>query len=405
MKKALLLLSLPFLTGVACQGQDDRFLPEVQGERVDREGYTMIWDGDRRFPKIIAYELTREELTGRESCGDRYHADPDLNEYGEQEYIGAADLGFERGHLLPASQGRWSTGSCLHTSYYSNIMPQRDSLNRGGWMEGDKRVEALVTEHGKVYVHAGPIPMYLSTLPSGMRRSVGFWKVIVYEDDGIWRKESYLFTQSTKRYPLESYECGDDLVIEWLIGFEPYQRSAIDPLPRPAVLESIKGLSIQDVMDSGERKNIYAVLGQSDAGLPKGMKAQMLLMVLRDASTWTSEWADATVQEEGFSCTGKLLIEFDGVSKTPLYMEAAAAFEKAAAIGLTWMEEPVDLESDPEDMTKQQKVVADHFLFGAISAWRAGDCGVAKELALKALQVNVNLDEPMLVYLECSKGQ
>ena len=135
-------------------GQDDRFLPEVPGERVDRKGYTMIWDVDRRFPKVIAYELTREELTGRESCGDRYHADPDLNDHGEQEYNGAADVGFERGHMLPASQGRWSPESCLHTSYYSNIMPQRDSLNRGGWLECDNRVEALVAEHGKVYVHA-----------------------------------------------------------------------------------------------------------------------------------------------------------------------------------------------------------------------------------------------------------
>ena len=247
--------------------------------------------------------------------------------------------------------------------------------------------------------------MYLGILPSGMLHPVGFWKVVLYEVDGTWRKESYLFTQSTKRYPLESYECGDDLVIEWLIGFEPYQRNAIDPMPRPAVLESIENLSIQDVMDSGERKHIYALLGRSNSGFPNGIYAQVLVMVLRDASTWTSEWADAAVQEEGHSCIGKLLIEFDGVSETPLHMEAAAAFGKAASIGLTWMEEPDDLESDPDEMTEQQKVVANHLIAGAISAWRAGDCEVAKELALRALQINVNLDEPMLVYLECSKGQ
>ena len=75
-------LSVLFLgASLVIQGQDDRFLPEVPGERIDRDGYTMIWDSITRFPKIITYELTREELDGEETCGARYHVDPDVEEH------------------------------------------------------------------------------------------------------------------------------------------------------------------------------------------------------------------------------------------------------------------------------------------------------------------------------------
>ena len=57
---------LPFigflLTSWFCHGQDDRFLPDVEGYRIDRESYVMIWDSVLRLPKVTAYEVTREEL-------------------------------------------------------------------------------------------------------------------------------------------------------------------------------------------------------------------------------------------------------------------------------------------------------------------------------------------------------
>ena len=72
MKLFLLLTGLSLGASVVILGQDDRFLPEVSGQRINREGYTMIWDSETRFPKIITYELTREELNGQERCGARY---------------------------------------------------------------------------------------------------------------------------------------------------------------------------------------------------------------------------------------------------------------------------------------------------------------------------------------------
>lgn len=406
MKLFLLLTGLSLGASVVILGQDDRFLPEVSGQRIDREGYTMIWDSETRFPKIITYELTREELNGQETCGARYHDDPELDEHGNAFYEGAAEVGFERGHMLPASHGRYSVTSCEHASFYSNIIPQRDSLNQGGWRDTELRAEALAAQHGKVYVHSGPIPMYLGALPSGMLYPNGFWKVLLYSVDGVWTKESYLFTQMRRKRPREFRECGNDLVIEWIAGFEPFNRDAVSPLPRPSIANSIRELSLEELFESKSWKTVQTTINDGLPGLPSEMlppyiKSLLLVDGLRMASMWIGESAIPAVREEGYSCIGKLLLSFEGVLEDPLFDESVIAFENAAEIGLILMEKPTSIDIDPAQMTTQQKRVARHLITGAIAAYKAGDCDKTQSLSLKALTINVNQEMPLNLYQMC----
>jgi DNA/RNA endonuclease G (NUC1) len=208
---------LPFiglmLSQLLCLGQDDRFLPDVEGHRIDRESYVMIWDSALRFPKVIAYEVTREELNSLDCGGARYHADPNLNEYSATDYEGAADRGFEKGHMMPVAQGTWNEASCLHTSFYSNISPQSKKLNRGAWYDSDLLVDSLVALHDRVYVHTGLLPITVEFLPSGMPVPMGYWKVVIYQTNGKWFKECYLFSQ----YPNIDKEAFD--LIHSKLGF------------------------------------------------------------------------------------------------------------------------------------------------------------------------------------------
>lgn len=174
--------------------QDDRFLAEIKGERIDRESYVLIWDNEIHMPKLVAYEVTLEELDGSACGGARYHADPQLDEFSANFYDGATNIGFEKGHLVPAMHGSWDSVSCKHTSLYSNILPQSERLNRGAWKATDELIDSLVRKHGNVYVHAGPLPYSVQSLPSSMPIPVGYWKLIIYQDDGVWKKESFLLS-------------------------------------------------------------------------------------------------------------------------------------------------------------------------------------------------------------------
>lgn len=180
--------------GFALKAQDDRFLAEIEGERFDRESYVLIWDNEIHMPKLVAYEVTLEELDGVACGGARYHADPQLDEFSTNFYDGAPNIGFEKGHLVPVMHGSWDSVSCEHTSLYSNILPQHERLNGGAWKAADELIDSLVRKHGSVYVHAGPLPYSVQSLPSSMPIPVGYWKLIIYQDDGVWKKESFLFS-------------------------------------------------------------------------------------------------------------------------------------------------------------------------------------------------------------------
>lgn len=174
--------------------QDNRFLPD-EGILIERENYVMKWNSRLRIPDLIAYEVTASELKNISCDGARYHSDPKLHSYSASDYEGAFDEGFEKGHLVPISHGSGNETACLHTSYYSNILPMSTELNHGAWRWSELRTESLVKDYGSVNVHTGPLPYSLYRLPSGMPIPIGFWKILIYEVDGVWTKECYMFPQ------------------------------------------------------------------------------------------------------------------------------------------------------------------------------------------------------------------
>lgn len=242
---------LPFiglmLSPLLCLGQDDRFLPDVEGYRIDRESYVMIWDSALRLPKLVAYEVTRDELQRYDCGGARFHADPDLNEFSESAYEESSELGFEKGHLIPKSHGSWDEVSCLHTSYYSNIVPQRRGLNNGAWRTLDEHIADLALKHGSAYVNVAVLPFFDGSLLKGVPIPIGFWKSVVFQEDGVWYKESYLISQfsecdneaATKVEKLRNLRC-DDYLFQLLFGWNLIRSTNEKPIHTEAFLEGIE---------------------------------------------------------------------------------------------------------------------------------------------------------------------
>ena len=123
---------------------------------------------------------------------------------------------------MPAMHGSWDETSCIHTSLYSNILPQSERLNQGAWKAADELIESLVRKHGNVYVHAGPLPYSVHSLPSSMPIPVGYWKLIIYQDDGVWKKECFLFSNYpyiTSESIIYFFQDGERAVIHGRLGF------------------------------------------------------------------------------------------------------------------------------------------------------------------------------------------
>lgn len=133
-------------------------LTEKRDEQVIRhEGYTVSYNSEYRIANWVAYELTSHEAVSRKSeRSNKFVPDPMVK--------GATALnedytrtGYDRGHLAPAGDMRWSAKAMRESFYLSNICPQKPGLNRGIWKELEEQSRLWAKENGSLLVATGPV--------------------------------------------------------------------------------------------------------------------------------------------------------------------------------------------------------------------------------------------------------
>jgi len=67
--------------------------------------------------------------------------------------------GYDRGHLAPSADFRWSYTALSESYYYSNMSPQRPGFNRYSWAELENTLRSYVYNHAgtQLYVITGPL--------------------------------------------------------------------------------------------------------------------------------------------------------------------------------------------------------------------------------------------------------
>jgi endonuclease G len=69
------------------------------------------------------------------SCGTAVEADYFLRTENPDGTHGYDGFGFDRGHLAPSADFRWSATALSESYYYSNMTPQRPGFNQESWAE------------------------------------------------------------------------------------------------------------------------------------------------------------------------------------------------------------------------------------------------------------------------------
>ena len=162
---------------------------------IRHEGYTVSYNSDYRIANWVAYELTAAEATSqRAERSNKFVPDPAVKgatAYNE-DYT---RTGYDRGHLAPAGDMKWSMKAMRESFYLSNICPQKPGLNRGIWKDLEEQIRLWAKENDRVWIATGPI------ITSGMRRMgkdrIGvpdaFYKVVCMEVDGRMEGIGFLF--------------------------------------------------------------------------------------------------------------------------------------------------------------------------------------------------------------------
>ena len=123
---------------------------------VEHMGYTLSYNSRNRIPNWVAYELQDSELYGDFERAEKFTPDPDVKgrQAYDRDYIGS---GWDRGHMAPSGDMKWSSQTMRECFYLTNVCPQNRNLNSGLWNDLEKQVRYEARYYKKIWIVAGPI--------------------------------------------------------------------------------------------------------------------------------------------------------------------------------------------------------------------------------------------------------
>lgn len=143
------------------------------------EGYTVSFNRQTGNPNWSAWELTAAETDGVSSRSkEKFWQDPDIA--GCMTTKDYTNSGFDRGHLCPAADMKWSAQAMTDCFSMANITPQNHSLNSGAWSTLEKKCRLWAQRDGSLLIAAGPIyENATETIANGkIKVPTAFFKVI-----------------------------------------------------------------------------------------------------------------------------------------------------------------------------------------------------------------------------------
>ena len=229
----LLILVLLILFGVMCfitptEGEMEGFgeggeiigleIPSGgKGEIIEHTGYTLSYREEYEVPEWVAYELTREEVTTLAvERKDNFREDKTVS-------TGSATLqdykksGYDRGHMAPAADFRWSAEAMDDTFYLSNMCPQTHAFNAGIWSDLESAIRSMAYEDGSIYVVTGPV------LTDGPYDTIGendvavpsyFYKVVLDYSEPTLKAIGFILPHENSKNPLSYFAVTVDEVEE-----------------------------------------------------------------------------------------------------------------------------------------------------------------------------------------------
>jgi len=126
------------------------------GAIISHDHFTLSYHEQYEQAEWVAYTLKREYLTYDDRDRPYFIEDPKVPTKSAdwRNYRGS---GFDRGHLCPAGDMRFSEYAYNQTFYTSNISPQRKDFNAGVWNRLEMQVRDWCKRYGTLNVAVGGV--------------------------------------------------------------------------------------------------------------------------------------------------------------------------------------------------------------------------------------------------------
>ena len=176
-------------------------------------GYSCSYNRKTLIPNWVAYELTAQEANPLEKVKGKesFRWDPETN--GErtayrEDYKN--DKGWQRGHMAPRADMRWSAQAYEESFYLSNICPQNGEFNSGDWATTEKMARRMASRYGSVFIICGPIigeNKYGTLGEHGVVIPDAFFKAFLVRIDGVFHSIAMVLPNESTHHNPSYYWC------------------------------------------------------------------------------------------------------------------------------------------------------------------------------------------------------
>ena len=136
---------------------DFNFLPtSTTGQVVHHQFYSLSYHEKYEQAEWVAYELTSQQLSSLPSKRPYFEQDPKVKTQ-SAHYKNFKNSGYNKGHLCPAGDRKFSVEAYNETFFTSNISPQTYEFNSGVWNRLEEKIRYWAQKYQKLYIVTGGV--------------------------------------------------------------------------------------------------------------------------------------------------------------------------------------------------------------------------------------------------------
>jgi len=204
-KRMICLLSLMLTILASCNTSacnDVNELPEIDSLDIilHYTGFTVRYDTLNRIPVWVAYELSSEETEGESGRESRFTTDNNFK-WPQATTKDYSKSGYDRGHMAPAADMKWSPEAMKDCFHLTNICPQSPNLNRRDWKMLEERCRDWARQFGSILIVCGPLVESdsLGTIGNGVRVPDAFFKAVATKKDSSFQGIGFIFNNTDEQ--------------------------------------------------------------------------------------------------------------------------------------------------------------------------------------------------------------
>ena len=204
-------------------------LPENLTSQIkEYAGFTISFNKDNGTPNYVAWELLGSETQGAKGRSNKFWTDPDIE--GCPSTADYTRSGYDRGHMCPSGDQKWSEEAMSDCFVMANICPQKHELNNGAWKTLETKERQWATRDSAIMIVAGPIYEKNDKErigKAGVRVPSAFFKAIISPYVDQPRGIAFVYPNMTAPGNMSDYAMSIDQ-LEKLLGFDLFPALPVD---------------------------------------------------------------------------------------------------------------------------------------------------------------------------------